>query len=58
VVLATNATVTMSMPVDFFLHNDPADRPMARHIADILSKTGHREVDDKKAQKHLYLITN
>ncbi len=48
-----------SEPVDLFLHNDPADRPMARRIAKILSKAGHREVDDvNKAQKHLYLITN
>jgi len=48
-----------SEPVDFFLDNDPADRPMARHIANILSKAGHREVDDKsRAQKHLYLISN
>jgi hypothetical protein len=48
-----------SEPVDFFLHNDPADHPMARHIAQILSKAGHREVDDtSKAQKHLYLISN
>jgi len=48
-----------SEPVDFFLHNDPADRPMAKHIAEVLGKARHREVDDmNKAQKHLYLITN
>ena len=48
-----------SEPVNFFLHNDPADRPMARHIAQLLSKAGHREVDNvSKTQKHLYLISN
>ena len=48
-----------SEPVDFFIHHDPADRPMARHIAEILSKAGHREVaDGSRAQKHLYLISN
>jgi TIR domain len=48
-----------SEPVDFFLHHDPADRPMASHIAKILRTAGHREVDDwSKAQKHLYLISN
>jgi hypothetical protein len=48
-----------SEPVDFLLHNDPADRPMARHIAQILRQAGHREAADaNNAQKHLYLITN
>ncbi len=48
-----------SEPVDFILHNDPADRPMARHIAQILCQAGHREVADMtKAQKHLHLISN
>ena len=32
---------------------------MARHIAKLLSKAGHREVADRsRAQKHLYLISN
>ncbi len=48
-----------STPVDFFLHNDPADRPMASHIAQVLKQAGHREVNDaSKAQKNLYLISN
>ena len=48
-----------SEPVDFFLHNDPADRPMARHIAQILREAGHREVEQSsETQKHFYLITN
>jgi hypothetical protein len=48
-----------SQPVDYFLNSDLADRPMARHIAQILSQAGHRRVADiSKAQKHLYLISN
>jgi len=48
-----------SEPVDFFLNSDLADRPMARHIAQILRQAGHREVTDmSKAQKHLHLISN
>src|SRR5215216_6443266 len=48
-----------SEPVDFLLHHDPADRPTARHIAKILRKAGHCEVEDRsRAQKHLYLISN
>jgi hypothetical protein len=57
--------VLKSEPLNFFIHNDAADRPMARHIAKILSTAGHREVNDipqgnngNKAQKHLYLISN
>lgn len=48
----------ISEPVDFSIHNDPADRPMARHIAKILRAAGHREVEGGSAQKRLYLITN
>jgi hypothetical protein len=48
-----------SEPVDFFLHNDPGDRPMAGYIVRMLSKAGHLAVEDlDKAQKHLYLISN
>lgn len=48
-----------SEPVSFFLQSNPGDRPMAKAILRILSKAGHKPVDDPtKAQKHLYLITN
>lgn len=51
--------ILKSTPVDFYLHNDPADRPMARHIAQVMMQAGHREVNDvSKAQKHLHLISN
>jgi len=48
-----------SEPVEFFLYSDPADRPMARSIAQALTRGAHHEVDEmSEAQKHLYLITN
>ncbi|MFN8382186.1 MAG: toll/interleukin-1 receptor domain-containing protein [Anaerolineales bacterium] len=48
-----------SQPVDYFLNSDSADQPMAKHVAQILSQAGHRQVTDiGKSQKHLYLISN
>ena len=48
-----------SEPVDFCLHSDPVDRPMAEHIAKALTKAGHHQVGEMdQAQKNLYLITN
>lgn len=46
-----------SEPLAFSIHHDPADRPMARRIVNILREAGHHEVEGG-AQKRLYLISN
>lgn len=54
-----NDEIIRSQPIDYSLHHDPADAPMAAHITQIMAQAGHRRVaDPKSAQKQLHLITN